>query len=174
MSSFTAFFFNSGRDGGGISFMNYINQYLQNININDFNTVLLITIALLNLIIIYFYKLDLLPSSIFMLASTLSVYKLGFSHFFLLFICVIPLLLRYLYSNKCKLSSETIKSLILWVSFLNFYQILYNSTGGMWNGDARYFKDQIAPLIFFIFTFNIFKKFLDSINSSAFCLNSVD
>ena len=174
MSSFTAFFFNSGRDGGGISFMNYINQYLQNININDFNTVLLITIALLNLIIIYFYKLDLLPSSIFMLASTLSVYKLGFSHFFLLFICVIPLLLRYLYSNKCKLSSETIKSLILWVSFLNFYQILYNSTGGMWNGDARYFKDQIAPLIFFIFTFNIFKKFLNSINSSAFCLNSVD
>ena len=174
MSSFTSFFFNSGRAGGGVSFMNYINQYFQNININNFNTAILVIIVLLNLIIIYAYKLDLLPSSIFMLASTLSVYKLGFSHFFLLFICIIPLVSRYLYSNKFTLSNKIIKSFIIWVSFLNFYQILYNSTGGMWNGDARYFRDQIAPLIFFVFTFNIFKKFLDSINSNAFRLNSLD
>jgi len=33
---------------------------------------------------------------------------------------------------------------------------------------------KIAPLIFFVFTFNIFKKFLESINKNAFRLNSVN
>ena len=173
-SSFTPFFFNSGRTGGGISFMNYINQYFYNFDINNFNTLLLVIIAILNLIIIYFYRLDLLPSSIFMLASTLSVYKLGYSHFFLLFICIIPLLTRYLHSNKYKLSNETIKSMVLWISFLNFYQILYNCSGGMWNGDARYFREQIVPLVFLILTFNIFRKFITIINSKNCYLSSID
>ena len=33
---------------------------------------------------------------------------------------------------------------------------------------------KIAPLIFFVFTFNIFKKFLESINKNAFRLNSLN
>jgi len=141
--------FASSRHSKHFSFFNTIRNTLS-INLDHLSVFLMITVFLFAFFIIQKYRLDLIPSVIIIFASVLSVYKVGHQQFFVFFFNISPLLIRYLFSNGLQFKAELIHSYFLWLGYLNFYQIMYHLTCGLFDDLGLYLRHLGSiPFMFF-------------------------
>tara|TARA_B100000700_G_C15031898_1_gene851000 strand:- start:332 stop:1657 length:1326 start_codon:yes stop_codon:yes gene_type:complete len=155
---FNPVLFATGRPSKHLSFFNFSRTIL-NLDFDDYSIYFVVISFIISLIIVQFFKFDLIPAVIITLASVLTMYKVGNQQYYLLFFCITPLLARYLYSYDLSLNKPLIKSYILWLSYLNFYQIQYHLTCGMWTNSGKIFRDygSIFHVIFSVYLmFQIF------------------
>jgi len=78
--------------------------------------------------------------SILTLAAVLSFYKVGHQQFFLFFFLVAPFAIRYLLSCSRILTPRVAAVFFLWIGFLNWYQLEYSLTCGMFEGPSKAFR----------------------------------
>lgn len=74
--------------------------------------------------------------SIVTFAAVLSFYKVGHQQFFLFFFLVSPFAIRYLLSCSTIFTPKLASAFLLWIGFLNWYQLVFQLTCGMWEGPA--------------------------------------
>lgn len=88
------------------------------------------------------FKKNLGPvvGSILTFAAVLSFYKVGHQQFFLFFFLVAPFAIRYLLSCSNILTPRVAAAFFLWIGFLNWYQLEYSLTCGMWEGPSKAFR----------------------------------
>ena len=109
-------------------------------NLDHLSVFLMIIVFLFVFFIIQKYKLDLIPSVIIIFASVLSVYKVGHQQFFVFFFIITPLLIRYVSFNGLQFNAKLIHSYFLWLGYLNFYQIMYHLTCGLFDDLGLYLR----------------------------------
>ena len=132
-------FFASSRHSKHFSFFNTIRNRLS-INLDHLSVFLMIIAFLVVFFVIQKYKFDLIPSVIIIFASVLSVYKVGHQQFFVFFFSITPLLIRYFFYNGLQFNSKLIHSYFLWLGYLNFYQIMYHLTCGLFDDLGLYLR----------------------------------
>jgi hypothetical protein len=88
------------------------------------------------------FKKDIGPllGSILTFAAVLSFYKVGHQQFFLVFFLVAPFAIRYLLSCSNVLTPRVAAVFFVWIGFLNWYQLEYSLTCGMWEGPSKAFR----------------------------------
>ena len=82
-------------------------------------------------------SVDPLLGAILSFAAVLSVYKVGHQQFFLFFFLIAPFAIRYFLSASDLMTSRLTGALFAWLGFLNWYQLEYALTCGMWEGPAK-------------------------------------
>lgn len=75
--------------------------------------------------------------SILLFAAVLSVYKVGNQQFFLFFFLATPFAIRYYLSASNLVTPRVSAALFAWLGFLNWYQLEYALTCGLWEGPAK-------------------------------------
>lgn len=78
--------------------------------------------------------------SIVTFAAVLSVYKVGHQQFYLFFFLVSPFAIRYLQSSSTFFTPKLMAVFLLWIGFLNWYQLVFQLTCGMWKWPATTFR----------------------------------
>jgi hypothetical protein len=78
--------------------------------------------------------------SILTFAAVLTFYKVGHQQFFLFFFLVAPFAIRYLLSCSNILTPRVAATFFVWIGFLNWYQLEYSLTCGMWEGPSKVFR----------------------------------
>jgi hypothetical protein len=96
-------------------------------------------IGLVTWFIFYLWKeMDPLQGLVLGYAIVLSLYKVGHPQFFLFFFLVAPFTIRYWMSSfSRRISGRITGAFLVWLSFLNWYQLEYSMTGGMLGWPAR-------------------------------------
>ena len=85
-------------------------------------------------------NIDPILGSILTFAAVLSFYKVGHQQFFLFFFLVSPFAIRHLLSCSTILTPRVAATFFVWIGFLNWYQLEYQLTCGMWKWPAKVFR----------------------------------
>ena len=155
--------FASGRESAHFSIFNFL-QSSFDLDLDKYSSLLVVISILISLFIIQLLKIDLLPSTIIIFLPVVTFYKVAHIQFFLFFIPITPILVRYIKEYSITKYKMLIFSYVLWLSFLNFYVSFQHLTCGMYFGTAAEFRDHIAPLIFYPITFNLIFQFVKVIS----------
>ena len=138
------------RTSSHLSFFNFSRQVLE-LNIDKYSVYFMAFSLIITLLIIFKFKIDLLPSVILTLAIVLSFYKVGHQQFFLFFFAVGPLTIRYMNHLRLLKNKSLCSSYLLWICFLNFYQTFYILSLQMSDGLPNEIRP-FAPLVFIFFS----------------------
>ena len=142
--------FSAARKSKHLSFFNFFRQIV-GINLDTYSVFSMAAVILIALFFIYKYKIDLLPSVLIILAFALSFYKVGHQQFFLFFFAVSPMTIRYIYDKKLTEYKRLFFSFIVWICFLNSYQVFYILTCKISKGfDFAFYSRGYAPLVYIL------------------------
>ena len=173
-SIFKPLLFASGRESAHFSIFNFL-QSSFDLDLDKYSSLLVVISIFISFFIIQILKIDLLPSTIIIFLPVVTFYKVAHIQFFLFFIPITPILVRYFKEYCITKYKMLIFSYVLWLSFLNFYVSFQHLTCGMYFGAAAEFRDHLAPLIFYPITVNLIFQFFKVIskNPNAFSTQKI-
>ena len=158
-SIFQPIFFASGRESTHFSIFYFLRSTF-NLNIDSFNTLLMILVMVIIFFIIQYKNIDLIPSTIIIFLPVLSIYKVAHIQFFLFFFATLPLLARYLKQYDLNELKPLCISYLVLLGFLNFYISLSHLTCGMYVGPASKFRDHFGAMIYLPIILNLIIQFI--------------
>ena len=132
----TPILFATDRSSKHLSFFNFVRSTLS-IDLDHLSIYLVVIVFVASVLFTQLLEFDLIPSVLFLFGSVLSVYKVGHPQFFIFFFCLGPLIVRYVSSMRINRYHNLIFSYTSWISFLNFYLIIYHLTCGMREGASE-------------------------------------
>lgn|GEM_PF-2106391 len=132
--------FAGSRDSKHLSIFNFIRHVL-GFNIDYLSVYAMIVVFLVCIAFCILKDINPVSGAILTFAMVLSFYKVGHQQFFLFFFLVAPFALRYWISSLSKIFSRPIAGAFLaWLAYLNWYQLEYSITCGMWKWPAIVFR----------------------------------
>jgi len=131
--------FAGSRESKHLSIFNFTRTVLS-LNLDRFSTPFMIVVFLVVSWFLFKKNIDPILGSILTFAAVLSFYKVGHQQFFLFFFLVSPFAIRYLLSCSNILNPRVAATFFVWIGFLNWYQLEYQLTCGMWEWQAKVFR----------------------------------
>ena len=131
--------FAMNRHSKHLSFFNFSRKII-GLNLDKYSIFLMVIVFVISILVIYRFKLDIVPSVIVTLSFVLSFYKVGHQQFFLFLFASTPITLRYIFSKNIHLNKRLLISFLVWISFLNFYQTFYLFSFEMSRGLSHYMR----------------------------------
>jgi hypothetical protein len=131
--------FASARSSKDLSIFHFSSKVL-GIQLDGFSLPLMVAAFVIVSWFLFSRKANVVISSIVTFAAVLSVYKVGHQQFYLFFFLVSPFAIRYLLSGSTILTPKLMAAFLLWIGFLNWYQLQFQLTCGMAEGPAATFR----------------------------------
>lgn len=128
--------FAGSRESKHLSIFNFTRSILD-LNLDRFSTPLMVLAFVAISCFVLLNDSGPLLGAILSFACVLSVYKVGHQQFFLFFFLIAPFALRYYLSGSNLITPTLTGVLLAWLGFLNWYQLEYALTCGLWEGPAR-------------------------------------
>jgi len=141
--------FAGSRGSKHLSMFNFTSNVM-GLNLDRFSIPLMLVVFATTTYFLFKLNVGPLLTSILTFAAVLSFYKVGHQQFFLFFFLVGPFAIRYFLSCSNILTSKVSALFFLWIGFLNWYQLEYSLTCGMWQGLAKLFRHWGALLYLMI------------------------
>ncbi|MEA5444074.1 hypothetical protein [Cyanobium gracile] len=131
--------FANSRESKHLSIFNFTRNVL-GLNLDRFSTPFMLVVFLVMSIFLFKKNIGPMLGSILTFAAVLSFYKVGHQQFFLFFFLVSPFAIRYLLSCSNILTPKVAAIFFVWTGYLNWYQLEYQLTCGMWEWPAKVFR----------------------------------
>lgn len=128
--------FAGSRHSKHLSFFNFLRSVI-GLDLDWLSTSLMVVIFVVVIGFLLVRRVDPLLGAILSMAAVLSVYKVGNQQFFLFFFLIAPFAIRYSISASSLMTARLTGALFAWLGFLNWYQLEYALTCGLWEGPAK-------------------------------------
>ncbi len=156
--------FATNRHSKHLSFFNFSRKII-GLNLDKYSISIMAIVFVISILIIFRFRIDLIPSVIITLSIVLSFYKVGHQQFFLFLFASAPITLRYLYSKNLHLNKRLIVSFLVWICFLNFYQTFYLLSFEMSRG-LSYSMRGFAPVAYILCSSFLLTELIRLLNKS--------